>query len=118
MNVFQYPFGNVVGDFIIIGPIKKELTLVYRVSTEMFPKFSLIISSIQEICEKVGVNDSIAFQDTINEYSAFKIYMSQDNWMSRNKGFQMLLEACENYYMNYMLSMDNLINHVIQSTLY
>ena len=77
MIIYKYPYGSDVGEYIVVGQYKDK-TLVYSLTTSVFPRFYFIFNEIVKIRHIIREDNNNKFY--INEmqiaYQSFKTIMT------------------------------------------
>ncbi len=134
MIIYNYTYGNTVGEYISIGPYKKNFTLIYSITTTQFPKFFLIYTTIHEVNQRKNinriVNDNIYDEEIKNEYIIFNYIMIskislntklQNSWKNyinilskqNDEGCKRVFEACRLYFTEIINTEDIIIENII-----
>ena len=102
MQVYKYPYANVVGEYIVLSEVDAFSMLVYSRTTQRFPKFMLILTDIHELSVPLEVDNDISHEQLVDEYLAFKMSKS----MRSDTGQCKILEACTKLFQERKTDLD------------
>ena len=94
MYLYEYPFGDAVGDFVVIG-LHDDKVLIYSLSNK---RFFLAMAPVVECCKPLHDDAGITTQDLIHAYEKLKEWFEAREYVQQEPGQQALLKACQHFY--------------------
>lgn len=94
MHLYRYPFGNAVGDFVIIGTYDDKV-LIYSVTNE---RFFMAVIPVVEACEPLRPDAGITIRDLIDAYEKLQEWTEVREYVKEDPGHRSLMDACRYFY--------------------
>lgn len=94
MYVYEYCFGDAVGEFVLVG-LHEDKVLIYSLTGK---RFYQALAPVVETCKPLRDDPGVTTQDLIDAYERWREWTDECEIAEDDTGHRSLMDACKHFY--------------------